>query len=474
MLAWAEVRVATGVERSEMVQSAAHGREVRVNSLPDEWPQWYRNDPRWQTAQRVVASRHFVRSRLLARFLLHIVSETIEDRKANITEHRIGVLVFDRSSSYSSIQDNIVRTYARQLRRRLADYFAEEGAGEPLHIDIPLGGYAPVFTPTLSSESAAEEPEARVASEEDAPAAPSIPLRSFRVKVQPLRWKRKVIFASVIAIYSLALITGSCLVARRVAATHRVVPNSGSANPLWTALFSGPANCYIVPADAGFNILEDLSHHSLPLALYVQGSYATLPLSHIDEHSAEDLHSQQFTSFTDLQIVTALARLPEYDPQRAILKFPRQLQLDDLKDSNAIILGSMSSNPWAEIAEKSANFRIVNGEAMQAAMIVNTKPEAGESATYMSRWAEPAHETYAIIAYLPNLDGNGHVLQLQGLDVAGTQAAAEALMYSAAVASILNRATRPDGSLRTFEILLRSSSIESKSVGTTVIGSRIY
>jgi hypothetical protein len=79
------------------------------------------------------------------------------------------------------------------------------------------------------------------------------------------------------------------------------------------------------------------------------------------------------------------------------------------------------------------------------------------------RWREPAHETYALITFLPSLSGNGHLLLLQGLDVAGTQAAAETLLHPGAIASILRQATRFDGSLRFFEILLRSTSIESNS-----------
>jgi len=60
------------------------------------------------------------------------------------------------------------------------------------------------------------------------------------------------------------------------------------------------------------------------------------------------------------------------------------------------------------------------------------------------------------------------------LDVAGTQAAAETIFHQDAMAPILQRATRPDGSLRHFEVLLRSTSIESNSTGTQVIASRVY
>ncbi len=456
-----------------MGYSAALDLDHKADHPGEGWPERFSDDPRWLTAQRVVASRHFVRSRLLAKFLLYIVAETLEDRKTNITEHRIGVLVFDRPPSYSSINDNIVRTYARQLRRRLAEYFAGEGKDEPLQIQIPLGGYVPVFEPAAPKGAGAQRP---CAAEPVSDAAEPMEQAERETAAHVLRpeWKRYTTLGAALAAYSAMLVFATWLAVHWQGVRLPAGPFSDPAKPLWTALFGGPANCYIVPADAGFNILEDLSHHPLPLAYYVKGGYADMPLPPIDDHSAEDLRTQQFTSFTDLQIVSALARLPEFNPERAILRFPRQLQLDDLKDANAILLGSMSSNPWAAIAQGSANFRIVNGDTMQAATIVNTKPEPGEAASYQSHWNEPSHETYAIIAYLPNLGGSGHILMLQGLDVAGTQAAGETLMHPEAIASVLRKATRPDGSLRSFEILLRSRSIASGSAGADVIGSRIY
>ena len=111
---------------------------------------------------------------------------------------------------------------------------------------------------------------------------------------------------------------------------------------------------------------------------------------------------------------------------------------------------------------------------MQGATILNAHPTGGEVARYESHWNEPAHETYALISYLPNLEGDGRLLILQGLDVAGTQAAAEALIHPFVIDPILRRAVRPDGSIRYFEILLRTTSIESNAMNTHVVGSRMY
>lgn len=429
------------------------------------------NDERWQVTQRVVASRHFIRSPLLSKFLLYIVAETIQGRAEEISEHQIGVHVFDRPPSYRTVEDNIVRSYARQLRRRLTDYFADGGSSEPLQIDIPLGGYIPFFLKPGQEEQESEDPERCVPKSLRKPADAAL---ESPVETRRRSFVRKIPAPLLLGLYTVLIFSGTWFAAERVGRKKQNIPPVTAMTPLWNALFHTPARTYLVPADAGLNLIEDLSRHPLSLAGYIEGDYTTASLPAVDEHSAEDLRGQHFTSFVDLQIISSLSRLPEFDPERTILRFPRDLRLDDLKNANAVIIGSVGSNPWAAIAENNANFHIVYREGMQGATIVNSKPLPGELPEYVSRWSEPAHETFALISCLPNLEGNGRLLILQGLDVAGTQAAGEALFHPAAIASVLRKATRPDGSLRYFEILLRATSIESSATGTQVIGSRVY
>jgi hypothetical protein len=441
-------------------------------SVPAEaaWPAIFQGDPQWELAQRVVAGPHFCRSPLLSKFLIFVVAETLAGRGSDITEHQIGVQVFDRPPSYRTLEDNIVRNYARQLRKRLAEHFADQGNAEPIRIEIPLGGYVPVF---VASEPSRNQEEAGLRALEDPRSSPAELPGQGADRAAPTRSRalRVALAAMLAAAYSAALIGATWYAATR--------PNSQQhpqepSHALWSALFGGPANCYIVPSDAGFNLLEDLSRRPVPLAEYIAGAYQKLPLGGVDPHSAEDLRSQQLTPFVDLQISSALAHLTADDSQRVYVRFPRDIRLDDLKSANAVIIGSVGSNPWAAIAEQNANFRIVDRPGMEGAFIENAKPRPGEAATYASHWNEPAHDTFAVVAFLPNLSGNGHLLVLEGLDVAGTQAAAEILLHPSAIDPILKSATRPDGSLRSFEVLLRSTSIESNATGTQVIASRIY
>jgi hypothetical protein len=463
-----------------MEQIVAVQSKSKMLPPEDAWPASLQEDPHWALAQRVIAGPNFARSPLLTKFLLFVVAEALEGRGSEITEHQIGVQVFDRPADYRTLEDNIVRSYARQLRKRLAEHFADQGSSEPVRIDIPVGGYVPVFlpaTPEVNKEETPASPalapgqaqtHALPASTAEAAADQAASQVSVRARVS--RW---VLSAVLTLAYSAALIAITWYAARRSLAPAPPVSQE-PAEILWAQIFGGAMNCYVVPSDAGFNLLEDLSHRPVPLAEYVSGSYRDLPLAGVDAHSAADLRSQHLTPYVDLQIVALLARLAEVHPQHVALRFPRDLRLDDLKNSNAVIIGSVGSNPWAAIAESNANFRIVDRPGMNGAQIVNLKPQSGESATYSSHWNESAHETFALIDFLPNLSGSGHLLVLEGLDVAGTQAAAEMLLYPSAIDPILKRATRPDKSLRNFEVLLRSTSIESNATGTQVIASRIY
>ncbi|MEO8594083.1 MAG: tetratricopeptide repeat protein [Candidatus Solibacter sp.] len=53
--------------------------------------------------------------------------------------------MFARTPGFDPRQDSVVRTEAAKLRTRLSNYYAGEGAGDPVVIELPKGGYVPVF-----------------------------------------------------------------------------------------------------------------------------------------------------------------------------------------------------------------------------------------------------------------------------------------------------------------------------------------
>jgi serine/threonine-protein kinase len=94
--------------------------------------------------ERVLASANFTRNERLSRFLRFVVERHLEGRDAEIKESIIAMEVFG-NRNYDPQQDSIVRTEAGRLRVRLGEYYVGEGARDPVIIELPKGGYVPVF-----------------------------------------------------------------------------------------------------------------------------------------------------------------------------------------------------------------------------------------------------------------------------------------------------------------------------------------
>jgi len=100
-----------------------------------------------QQLDRILASGTFQQVDRLRRFLSFIVLEALEGRRDLLKEYVVGVQVFGKEESFDPRTDPVVRVQARRLRTRLQRYYRDEGAGDELLIDLPKGGYAPLFTP---------------------------------------------------------------------------------------------------------------------------------------------------------------------------------------------------------------------------------------------------------------------------------------------------------------------------------------
>jgi TolB-like protein/Flp pilus assembly protein TadD len=100
---------------------------------------------------RILVSKAFRQADRLKRFLSFVVDETISGRSDRLKEFVVGVEVFGKDTSFDPRNDPIVRVQARRLRAQLARYYREEGAQEELVIEMPKGGYAPIFRPLKSA-----------------------------------------------------------------------------------------------------------------------------------------------------------------------------------------------------------------------------------------------------------------------------------------------------------------------------------
>jgi Malectin domain len=95
--------------------------------------------------ETVLRSELFSRAPTLAHLLSYLCEKSFAGESAQIKEYSIAVDVFGRRDSFDQDVDSIVRVQANRLRKRLAEYYAGDGAKHRIQICIPIGQYVPQF-----------------------------------------------------------------------------------------------------------------------------------------------------------------------------------------------------------------------------------------------------------------------------------------------------------------------------------------
>jgi hypothetical protein len=94
--------------------------------------------------ERILGSRKFSRVQQHTRdFLIFVVTKKLLGQEDHIKETTIAIYVFHEPADYNTAESSKIRVAARELRKRLAAYHAEEGRNDPLEIVIPTGTYVP-------------------------------------------------------------------------------------------------------------------------------------------------------------------------------------------------------------------------------------------------------------------------------------------------------------------------------------------
>jgi hypothetical protein len=379
--------------------------------------------------------------------------------------------VFARGPDFRPNEDNIVRVEARQLRKRLEEYFATEGKAEPIIITIPKGAYIAAFEPRVVpvlSIFPSETSSVREMSEAEIPVAE--PLHRVGISWALLFFGTTMLFMSV-AIWSLTR-------SREIGYTPPLGPSAVHAEPLWSDLFDNDHQTYIICADSALVLLQELTQRPVTLTEYVNRNYSSSGSSKLPaevESLLRVLPQRQYTNISDVRLVQEILHLNHDYAGRAFVRSARNVQLIDFKNGNFILLGSRRSTPWVELFEPSMNFHFSYDAKLQRTGFSNAHPRAGEKRTY---WIEgnssEVDETYGVIAFLPNLSHNGNVLMIQGATGEGTEAAGEYITHPELLKRLLKsiHAIGQDGHLRYFEVLLKSGTIAGTPKDAEIIAFR--
>jgi hypothetical protein len=400
-------------------------------------------DERWALVNRIAASQHLKTSPRLREFLFYIAKCAIREAPEEATEQQIGIRVFGRPAGYNSSEDSIVRTHARLLRQKLAAYSSEEGAQEPIILEVPKGHYLPVFhareAPLGPEPVAVIVPHGmEAASHGDERSAP---VRPWRLWIA--------VSTAIVAV----MVLGAAVVSHP---WRRAAPQQTAVDVFWRPFLNSDPPLVIYS-----NALFEGSA--------IQGLRYAPPET--VRPASGDGYVDTYTGIGELASVYTLTRL--FDAHHAAFLLKRSLLVtwDEAQLRNLIFIGSRAENPSLRVLQPTSDFTMVAGP--DSAGVVNVHPLQGEPAVY-SRPERPLTTDYAILALQPGVQAGRQMLEFSGLTTFGTQAAVDFVCNPDTMGPLLKKITGPKGEIRPFEAVLQTTIGGGVPLQTRLVTIRVH
>ena len=168
--------------------------------------------------QTVLQSQLFARSPTLAHLLSYLCEKVFTGECGQIKEYSIALDVLGRRESFDQDTDSIVRVQANRLRKRLAEYYLNEGASHRIHITIPVGQYIPLFEERAVWQTDAEVRQPASLPETRVPATTE--------EIPRFRWQTTGLL--LFAVVAAAVLVAVLLLARRTQPLPPAIPSSST------------------------------------------------------------------------------------------------------------------------------------------------------------------------------------------------------------------------------------------------------
>src|SRR5260370_59121 len=212
--------------------------------------------------ERLLALKHLLQSETFANadsmrhFLKFILEKCLAGRGDEIKEYTIATEVLGRAHDFDPKSDNIVRVQAHRLRKKLDEYYSQEGTHDTVRILIPSGHYYPEYhtnsTPPGIPSFEPFPPEPDVAQTSPIPEPDTAPPRFWaRLSWQPF----------VLALLILNLLFVAYLLlrpARKENTTKNQTALAKSLTPLWQPFIANDQPPLIVYSHALFLMSEEV------------------------------------------------------------------------------------------------------------------------------------------------------------------------------------------------------------------------
>jgi hypothetical protein len=434
---------------------SAHSRETEITKISQSKEDF---DAFQLHLQEILEGAVFKRSPRSVEFLKYIVDKAVAGDFGSLKERVIGIELFGRYPSYDTSGDAIVRVTASDVRKRLLQHYGKSGTTSEFQLSLPLGSYVPVVTRTGHGGSS-QNGAATVAltlteptSAAELPEQSSVAVAHESGRVLPSNNLLRI--ASGLAILLVVLNLGLWVLLKR----HVSAPASIAPLP-WSGLFTSSRSTQLITSDPNIVGIENMTGQQLRVSDYANRKYIPEPnnLTPQEIYTFSGMQADASAAEVDTPIAVRVAELAAVYSRRIEVKAARRLRASDLQtDDNFILIGSPRSNPWSSLFSDSLDFQFAFDNHTQREFIRNVHPRANEKPQYVpSALGWGTGDTYAVLAFVHNLDQNGEVLLIAGASAEGTEAAGNLATDVPRLTGALRKCgVSPAGPLRHFEFLL--------------------
>jgi hypothetical protein len=364
---------------------------------------------------QVLAHPSFRNSLRSQSFLRYVAEYSLQEESAPLKERTVGIEVFGRQANYDASHDTVVRNTASETRRRLAEYYEDQGVNDRIQFKIPPGSYHVEFY--QSRESTPESVD-----------SPPLPVAR---KLFFLRNRWAVfIFAS-----ALAAALGSIGLWQRSSSTarHEVLPVDFSRQPL--ELFWKPI----------------LDYNGLVLICYGDSQSQKSPM---ENGSALESGSVPLSTAYGTAVLSGL--LGTYHKQFQ-LKTADSLTPDDFNNNPVILIGGLD-NRWTLLLTDSKRFYFVRAQSPDTVWIEDRTNKQSKAWLLGPVQGSASVESYAIVGRFREPGTRYYTTVAAGLGPYGTRLASVYLTDPSSI-SELTKSLPKDWPSKNIEIVIAAHPI---------------
>ncbi|MGA9353250.1 MAG: helix-turn-helix domain-containing protein [Terriglobales bacterium] len=404
----------------------------------------------YQQIDHIIKSHSLRGSESLCKLLQYLAKQSLDHPDAPLKEYQIATEVYGRHADFDPQSDSTIRVQAGRLRLKLAEYYATEGANDPIVVRIPKGSYHLVFEPRPA------EPQPQIVPMKAPPASASQP------QAVPVRWRIAVVTLLAGLIVAVVMLV-SLLWTRKQA---DAAPGTGVARPV-----TGPLAEFWRPFT---------SASEEPWVIFSNAAFTGRPETGMRYYSSSrDSKTAVYDHYTGVGEVLAVHSLDEAFGSlghKLRVKRGSLFTLDDANNANLIFVGSPSENLSLLDIPGTQEFvfqRVTSGVRKGDLSIVSRHPKPGEATVYL---ASPSNasltEDYAVVGLVSGVSPGRFVMILAGTTTFGTQGAVEFVCRPDSVQKIMQEMPESKSEVKPFEALVRVKIARGVPLETELIAVR--